>query len=188
MKVTAKFILVPLGLLVLLTGSEVFGQVVDRGRYYCPIHDEIYSTAGEHGSQCSATRTAPPAEKVELLYCTKCNTKYPKGTRHTCPVQPPVVVSRPNTGSSSVVSETRKYRTNGSRPFVDIDMLFVQQPVRGFVIRDYGGGWGGSTYYNLRRENRLRELLGGDKHHHRDHHEPERHKHSDHHIEMGRIW
>lgn len=180
MKISTK-ILVFLGLLLLvfLTGSEVIGQVVDRSRYYCPVHDKIYAVAGEHGSQCSRVRTAPPAEN-ENLYCQICNTRYPKGTIHTCP-KLLVVLSKPSTQdfAGSVGSETRKYRTTNRRESF-IDILVVQQPQRYIIYRDYGG----RNYYNLRGWNVFRELFG-DKHHHRDHHEPERHKHSDHHRGLG---
>lgn len=113
MKITAKKFTIFLGLLLLVfvAGSEAVGQVVDRGRHYCPIHDEIYVIAGEHGgSQCSSTRTAPPVEEAALLYCTRCNTRYPEEIRHICPKLPPVVASRPNTQNFVGVGTSQEQR------------------------------------------------------------------------------
>lgn len=190
MKITTKKLIVFLGLLLLVfvAGSEVVGQVVDRGRYYCPIHDEIYLTAGEHGTQCSSNRTAPPAAEKsggDIEYCSKCNTKYPKGTNHACPKPPPPVAVNPVHFPLPVGSEM-KYRTDRRRSFVDIDVFVEQRLQRHSIYGNYGGyGYGERrTYYNLSGRNYLREWFG-DKHHHRDHHEPQRHKHSDHHRGWG---
>ncbi|MEK7589938.1 MAG: hypothetical protein AAB475_01655 [Patescibacteria group bacterium] len=172
-----KFILVFLALPVFLTGSEaVMGQVVDSGRHYCPVHNEFYVVAGEHGgSQCSRARTAPPqVEDGILLYCSKCNTKYPKRMEHTCPnKQPRVVVSRSNIGGSSIGFEERKDRAD-RKAFMNIYIFATQRPPQRYSIYNnynYNLSVRGRNYFHSRFYHRNHHRRYGycDKHHRSGH-------------------
>ena len=185
-------------LLAGIVGSETYAynsrQAVNKGRNYCPVHKKIYDPLVEVHRNCQ-----PVVRRVvvapEYKYCSNCNTKYPAHLTHSCPPvrvvkKTPVVPTTRYTYSRPPVVQQRQLIPQRQQimpvvssgvPFANINITAVQRPVRYGIIRQYGG-WGGynRNYYNLSGRNYFRKWFG-DRHHHRDHHEPRRHRHRDHH-------
>jgi uncharacterized protein YbaR (Trm112 family) len=180
-------------LLIGLIGSETYGyssrDVVNKGRYYCPAHKVIYEQAGSHQNCQPVVRHVVVAQKE--LYCPECNTWYPTSLRHVCP--PVRVAQRQSVYVSKTVPQSSPtYNRSYKAPIIDVDIWttpryggrYYGRGRYGYVNNYYGYGGYGRTYYNLSGRNYFRKWFG-DRHHHRDHHQPRRHRHQDHHRGYG---
>lgn len=124
-------------IVTVFTSVNVYSSnVVNRGRYYCPIHNKIYDPQEEVHRDCvlPTREITKPQERVQQ--------------------QPQPYTYR--SGPTAFISNS----------LIDIDIVAVKRPPVGYrVYRQYGGYYGygsGRNYYNLSGKNCFRNWFGNN--------------------------